>query len=96
MLDYEQADDPHLISNSLPVDLIDDSVTALTKLIQNFKTSTYTQKLQILSLLPLSWTTNRVKKYFDATTHMIRLAHKVLDNKGILAEPDAKRGISYG
>lgn len=91
--DYEEADNPHRISNSLPTELIDDSVTALSRLIETFQTGTYTQKLQILTLLPSNWTTIQIKKYFDATSHMIRLAHELLNSRGILAEPDPKKGM---
>lgn len=45
------------------------------------------EKIQILTLLPLSWTRDDIKKHFDVSVHMIKLARKLQTETGLMVKP---------
>ena len=50
------------------------------------------EKIQILTLAPKSWSIAKVIQFFDVTKYQVLESRKLLDSRGILALPDAKRG----
>lgn len=50
------------------------------------------QKIQILTLAPESWSKEKVMKEFNVSEYMVRQARKLKREKGILAIPDPKKG----
>ena len=55
-------------------------------------TACYSDKVQILTLIPDSWSRSFAAKYFNVSVYMIRTARELKKEKGILARPIAKRG----
>ena len=49
-------------------------------------------KIQLLTLVPTSWTYKRIVEEFSVTKYMVRCARKLLSEKGILATTEPKRG----
>ena len=50
------------------------------------------QKVQILTLVPESWSQEKVATEFQVTQYMVKQARKLRREKGILAIPDPKKG----
>ena len=55
-------------------------------------TSTRQEKIKLLTLVPESWTRQRAVQVFGVTDHMVRRSRQLKREKGILADPDPKRG----
>ena len=51
-------------------------------------------KIQILTLLPMSWTIKRIEIEFGTTNYMARKAKKLVKEKGIMSTPNPKPGHS--
>lgn len=51
------------------------------------------QKIQILTILPSQWSTNKIARIMDAKKSMVKKAKLISKTKGILSLPDAKQGI---
>ena len=49
-------------------------------------------KVQILTIVPKSWTIQRRQAEFGATYHMARLSKQLVASQGVLATPDARPG----
>ena len=54
------------------------------------KRETKQKKIQILTLVPESWSRQKIAEEFGVTIHMVRTARKLKEEKGILALPDPK------
>ena len=50
------------------------------------------EKLQVLTILPQSWSIKRIEMEFGTTNHMARLAKALVASKGILAAPNPRSG----
>lgn len=48
--------------------------------------------MQILTVLPKSWSVKRIQKEFNTTNFMARQAKELVKVKGVLAMPDLKHG----
>ena len=79
---------------SVPVKYMKDSVEFLNnvKALYNRNDCTRMQKLQILTLIPESWSTIDIMKHFDTNRRMISVARQNLQDHGLLATPNPKRG----
>eukprot|EP00112_Aurelia_sp_Birch-Aquarium-sp1_P006733 Seg1737.9 transcript_id=Seg1737.9/GoldUCD/mRNA.D3Y31 product="hypothetical protein" protein_id=Seg1737.9/GoldUCD/D3Y31 len=55
-------------------------------------TSTYREKVQILTLVPESWTIKYASNYFEVSEYLIRQARELKRSSGILAIPEKKTG----
>lgn len=55
-------------------------------------TSTYAQKIQILTLAPNSWSREKVVEVFGVTEHMVKQARALKKADGVLAIPGSKAG----
>lgn len=64
----------------------------VSQLKEKFPTATRSEKIQILTVLPKSWSVKRIQEEFDATNFMAQQAKELVKNKGVLAIPDLKRG----
>ncbi|KAL5509316.1 hypothetical protein EMCRGX_G004658 [Ephydatia muelleri] len=50
------------------------------------------EKLQVLTVLPQSWTLQRIEEEFGTTYHMARLSKQLVSSKGILTTPNPRPG----
>ena len=54
-------------------------------------TTSNTEKLQILALVPDSWSQKYCSEYFGVSEYLIRYARELKQRKGILAQPSQKK-----
>jgi len=47
-------------------------------------------KIQVLTLLPTTWSTNKTSEDFDVSEYLVHTAHTLVKEKGILAIPESK------
>lgn len=57
-----------------------------------FETSEINEKLQILTLVPQSWSIKQTVNFFDTTEYLAKKARNVLENYGVLGSVDKRRG----
>jgi len=50
------------------------------------------EKVQVLTVLPKSWSIRKIEKEFSATNYMVRNAKQLVEEKGILSTPNQKAG----
>lgn len=50
------------------------------------------EKVQILTILPMEWTLNKITSEFGATNYMAREVKQLVKEKGIMSTPDPKPG----
>ena len=55
-------------------------------------TTSNTEKLQILTLVPNSWSRKYCSEYFGVSEYLIRSARELKQRKGILPQPSQKKG----
>lgn len=74
-------------------DLSDNSQTEIIdQLKEKFAVGSKSEKLQILTVLPKSWSCARMEHEFSISNYMARKAKKLLEEKGVLSTPDPKPG----
>lgn len=56
--------------------------------------TSHSEKVQILTLLPKSWSIRKIEKEFEAPNFMVRKAKQLVKEKGILSSPNLKPGKS--
>ena len=59
---------------------------------EKFKISTRSEKIQLLALLPSSWSIRRIEIEFATSNFMARSAKRLANEKGVLASPNARPG----
>ena len=64
----------------------------VSQLREKFQTATRSEKMQILTVLPKSWSVKRIQEEFGTTNFMARQAKELVKEKGVLAIPDLKHG----
>ena len=57
-------------------------------------TTKRSEQLQILTILPQSWTRKRIRAEFGVSDYMARKSKQLVQEKGILSSPDPKAGSS--
>lgn len=63
----------------------------LTQLIERFNgTEDKTVKLQVLSVLPVSWSLRKIEELFGASLSMVRTVKKLVSEHGIIPNPQAR------
>ena len=74
--------------------LVKDSFEFLENLkkIFNSDSCTRTQKLQVITLVPDSWSDAKIMTHFDTNRRLIRMAKELKQENGILATPASKKG----
>ena len=66
----------------------------ITQLKQKFHSLTKkSEKVQVLTVLPVSWSIKRIADEFGASNYMARKAKKLVNEQGILSIPNPKAGI---
>lgn len=71
---------------------------AFTEMIQDYKekfqqpNTTRNQRIQILTLLPKSWSNVKICNEFGASMYFVKLARSLKVENGILATPNCKIG----
>ena len=55
-------------------------------------TASRQQKIKILTLIPESWSIEKTAQEFNVTKHVVRRAHELKKQKGILSDPNPKKG----
>jgi len=87
--------DDDILDIELPKDIITCSVEVLNnlKLIYHNPLCMNNNKLKILSVLPLNWSYNDIKKHFEASNHMIRTSREMIQQKRFLSSSIRKKGI---
>ena len=87
-----------LCEQSVPTDpALEQKAKDLDRLIYLLKekmvVSTRSEKLQLLTLVPESWTSEKIMGTFPETTqYMVRQSRKLREEKGILGAPDKRKG----
>ena len=72
---------------------IDDDSEIIGQLKEKFHTSTdRSQKVQILTVLPKSWSARKVQEEFAVSNYMARKAKNLVKEQGILSSPNPKHG----
>lgn len=65
----------------------------ICQLKEKFHTSTSrSEKVQILTILPKSWSIRKIEREFKASNFMVRKAKQLVKEKGILSSPNPKPG----
>ena len=82
---------------SVPMQGVRDSVEFFNnvKAIFHSDSCTRAQKIQILTLVPETWSTADTTKHFDANWRLPEAARKCLDEGGISATPAPKKGFFF-
>ncbi|CAH0553075.1 unnamed protein product [Brassicogethes aeneus] len=57
-----------------------------------FQKTTKFEKIQVLTTLPLSWTTKMIRREFQVSRRMVRFAKKVREQSGFASQPPKKKG----
>lgn len=57
--------------------------------------NTYSDKIKLLTLTPESWSIAKTVQEFGVSEHLVKRARKVKSEKGLLGEPEAKRGHGF-
>ena len=71
----------------------DDEAEIIKQLKDKFnKSSDRSGKVQILTVLPKSWSIRKVQEEFEATNYMVHKAKELVRQKGILSTPNPKPG----
>ena len=65
-----------------------DEVEIITQLEKKYSTAGRSEKIQILTVLPKSWSIRRVEEEFGISNFMARKAKQLVREKGILSTPD--------
>ena len=67
-----------------------DNLMSLVK--AKMKTYSHAQIIQLLTLVPVSWTHDEIIEELAVTNYMIRCSRKILNEKGILSISESKKG----
>ena len=54
----------------------------------------HSEKIQLLTLVPNSWSRNDIVKYFHVTDYMVKSARSLLTTDGICSKPPTRKGRS--
>jgi hypothetical protein len=72
--------------------LSNDYKKLIAQLQEKCKLSKKEEKIKIISLLPSSWSKQRICKEFDVTDYQVRLSRKLMKSQGVLPELKNKDG----
>ena len=83
------------VLGDVPSEDTDDEGEMIKQLKQKFHTTTTrSDKVQILTVLPRSWSVRKVQSEFGASNYMAQMAKQLAREKGVLATPNPKSGHS--
>ena len=63
----------------------------IRKIKEKMLISNCNQKIQLLTLVPISWSHKDIEKEFNVTNYMVQISHKLLQKNGILSFPEKKK-----
>ena len=66
----------------------------ISQLKEKYSTATRSEKLQILTVVPKSWSIRKIESEFGASNYIVRKAKELVREKGILSTPNPKPGRS--
>lgn len=66
----------------------------IAQLKDKFSTAQRSEKMQILTLLPKSWSVRQIETEFGASNYMARKAKELVKEKGVMSTPNPKPGQS--
>lgn len=73
----------------------DDGSEMIQQLKEKFQTTTQrSEQLQILTVLPKSWSLKKIEQEFNVSNYMARKSKELVKEKGVLSLPDPKPGPS--
>ena len=76
-------------------EIVDDGSEMIQQLKEKFLTTTkMNEQLQILTVLPKSWSVKKIQQEFGVSTYMAQKSKKLVKEKGVLSLPDPKPGPS--
>ena len=75
---------------------LSDEGEIIEQLKEKFANASRSEKIQILTVLPKSWSIRKVQQEFGTSNFMARRAKQLVKEKGILASPDPKPGHTLG
>ena len=76
-------------------EIVDDGSEMTQQLKEKFLTTTkMNEQLQILTVLPKSWSVKKIQQEFGVSTYMAQKSKKLVKEKGVLSLPDPKPGPS--
>ena len=64
----------------------------IRKIKEKMLISNRNQKIQLLTLVPISWSHKDIEKEFNVTNYMVQISRKLLQKNGILSSPEKKKG----
>ena len=73
-------------------DIKSDDSEIIQQLKEKFPTAGRSEKIQILTVLPKSWSIRKVQEEFGVSDFMARKAKQLVEEKGVLSTPDPKPG----
>ena len=83
-----------ILPSTTPAEIDNDS-EIIAQLKEKFYSSTdRSQKVQILTVLPKSWSIRKVEEKFAVSNYMVRKAKDLVKDQGILSSPNPKHGSS--
>ena len=59
---------------------------------EKWKTASYSEPIQILTLVPDKWSPMYCSEYFNVFEHLVWTSHEIKKVGGILAKPASKKG----
>ena len=59
---------------------------------EKLKTCNRNQKIQVLTLTPVSWSIRKTATFFDVSIFIVRKSRRILKESGILSMPEKKKG----
>ena len=90
--DIQQGDERGEDDESTDEELANDMIKLMKTIQQQIKTDiTYPSKVQLLTLVPESWSLRKTASYFDVPLYMVKKAFDLRNSNGILALPTKYR-----
>lgn len=82
-----------LKSTVITSECLDDGTEMIQQLQEKFKiTSKHNERLQILTVLPKSWTLKKIQEEFEVSKYVAQKSKKLVEEKGVLSLPGPKVG----
>lgn len=70
-----------------------DCKCVMEKLLIKFKNAPFKEKIQILTLVPDSWTIVEIKNYFNTTEYLVKKSRILKTTEGLLSLPSARKSV---
>ena len=74
---------------------VNDLVRLLEAMQEKLKTASYSQRIQILTLVPNKWSRMYCSEYFNVFEYLVLTSHEIKKVGGLLAKPAPKKRKNY-